>query len=62
MKPKLGDLHFLDITYKMDTEGYPAPVFRGSGIRVQTIVVAANVWDEPMVEIARQYDLGERLV
>ena len=52
LKSKLDDPKFPDITYKMDTESYPVPVLRGRGLRVQTIVISANVWNESAAEIA----------
>jgi uncharacterized protein (DUF433 family) len=62
LKSKMDDPQFPDITYKMDAQGYPVPILRGKGLRVQTIVIAANVWNEPAMEIAQEYDLSERLV
>ena len=62
LKSKLDDPQYPNITYKIDTQGNPVPVLRGSGLRVQTIVIAATVWKESAAEIAQEYDLSERLV
>jgi len=39
-----------------------ADFLRGSGLRVQTIVVAAQDWDWPVEQIAAEYGLGETQV
>lgn len=38
------------------------PVIRGTGIRVQTIVIAVQVWGESPAQVAEDYDLRERQV
>jgi uncharacterized protein (DUF433 family) len=40
----------------------PTPVLRGTGIRVQTVVVAARQWELTAEEIAAEYDLTESQV
>ena len=62
LKSKLDDPNFPDIAYKMDAENQPIPMIRGTGIRVQTIVVAVNEWNDTPVYIAQQYSLSERIV
>lgn len=42
--------------------GIPVPVLRGTGIRVQTIVISSREWNETPAEIAAQYDLSESLI
>jgi uncharacterized protein (DUF433 family) len=37
-------------------------VLRGTGIRVQTIVISNREWNETPAEIAAQYDLSENRV
>ncbi|MCL5264974.1 MAG: DUF433 domain-containing protein [Chloroflexi bacterium] len=63
---KVGDLrHSLDdpahprITYRRGASGQPTPLVRGTGIRVQTLVLAANKWGLSPTEIAREYGLRE---
>jgi uncharacterized protein (DUF433 family) len=62
LKSKLDDPQYPNITYKIDTQGNPVPILRGSGLRVQTIVIWANVWNEPAAKVAQEYDLPVRLV
>ena len=62
LKGKLDDPNFPSIAYKLDTENQLVPTLRGKGIRVQTIVIAFQHWNEPVSEIARQYDLSQLAV
>lgn len=45
------------IVYQRGAAGQPEPVLSGTGIRVQTIVVAHQVWGMNPLEIAADYDL-----
>jgi uncharacterized protein (DUF433 family) len=58
----IDDPNFPFITYKLDTDNQPVPIIKGKGIRVQTLVIAFNEWNEPVTEIARQYDLPQKTV
>lgn len=58
----LDDPDFPEITYRRGTAGIPTPLLRGTGIRVQTIAVAAQEWGMSATEIADQYELDEHLV
>lgn len=62
LKTILDDANFPAITYKLDTENQPVPILRSRGIRVQTIVIAADHWKESEEEIAKQYDLPVMVV
>jgi uncharacterized protein (DUF433 family) len=53
----LDDPDFPNITYRRGASGSLAPVLRGTGIRVQTIVIAAQ--NTTPAEIAEDYDLTE---
>ena len=53
----LDDPNFPQITYRRGAAGIPTPQVSGTGVRVQTIVVAAERWDLPPQEIADEYDL-----
>lgn len=55
----LDDSRFPQITYKRGTAGTPVPVLRGTGIRVQTIVLASKNWALPVVQIAEDYELSK---
>ena len=54
---KLNDPEFLNITYRRGASGMPTAVLRGTGIRVQTIVVASTTWEMPPEAIADDYSL-----
>jgi uncharacterized protein (DUF433 family) len=62
LKSGLDDTNFPGITYRRGASGIPVPILRGTGIRVQTIVIAYQEWNETPAEIASQYDLPEGLV
>ena len=46
------------ITYRRGAAGTPAPVVRGSGVSVATLVIAAQNWGLSVQEIAQEYDLS----
>jgi uncharacterized protein (DUF433 family) len=56
----LNDPDFPAITYRRGASGTLSPVLRGTGIRVQTIVVAAE--NNAPSEIAEDYDLPKSQV
>ncbi len=58
LKQQLDDPAFPHITYRRGAGGQPVPVVRGTGIRVQTLVVAAQQWGMAPEEIAAEYGLG----
>jgi uncharacterized protein (DUF433 family) len=62
LKAGLDDPNFPGIAYRRGASGIPAPVLRGTGIRVQTIVISNREWNETPAAIAAQYDLPESLV
>jgi len=51
------DLAFPRITYRCGAAGQPTPVLRGTGIRVQTVIVAIHWWDMTPAQVATEYDL-----
>lgn len=51
----LDDPNFPSITYRRGASGAVSPILRGTGIRVQAIVLAAE--DQTPAEIAEDYDL-----
>jgi uncharacterized protein (DUF433 family) len=59
---QLDDPAFPQITYRRGASGLPAAVLRGTGIRVQTIVIAQSDWGMSLAEIAEDYDLGLKQV
>ena len=58
----LDDPRFPQISYKRGVAGTPVPTLRGTGIRVQTIVLASKNWELPTAQIAEDYDLSKTQV
>ena len=53
---------FPRITYVRGASGELTPVLRGTRLRVQTLVIAADKWGLYPKEIANEYDLSEAQV
>ena len=62
LRQQLDDPAFPQITYRRGASGIPAPVLRGTGIRVQTVVVAAERWQMSPAQIAEEYGLSQAQV
>lgn len=62
LKQALDDPRFPHVTYRRGASGWPVPVLRGTGIRAQTIVVAAHRWHMSTAEIAQEHGLTEQPV
>ena len=62
LRSQVDDPEFPHITYRRGASRRPSPVLSGTGIRVQTIVIAANQWKLSPAEIAEQYALPETQV
>lgn len=58
----LDDPDFPLITYRRGASGVPTPFVRGTGVRVQTLVVAKTSWESDPAEIAANYDLTQNQV
>ena len=58
----LDDPAFPHVTYRRGAAGQPVPVLRGTGIRVQTVVVAAHQWGLTPAQIATEYGLAKAQV
>jgi uncharacterized protein (DUF433 family) len=52
----LDDPNFSGVTYRRGTSGSLSPVLRGTGIRIQTIVIASE--ERSIQEIADDYNLN----
>jgi len=59
LRHELDDPDFLHVTYVRGGAGQPVPVVRGSGIRIQAVVVASRVWGMSPADIAAEYGIGE---
>jgi uncharacterized protein (DUF433 family) len=62
LRRSLDDPAFPGVTYRVGASREPTPVLRGTGIRVQTIVIATRSWGLSVTQIAEEWDLSERQV
>jgi len=62
LSQSLDDPNFPHVTYRRGVAGQPVPIVRGSGIRVQTLMVAARQWGMTPTQIAAEYGLTEAQV
>lgn len=62
LKQQLDDPAFPRITYRRGSSGTIQPILRGSGIRVQTIVIAHQKWQLTVEEIVAEYGLSKAQV
>jgi uncharacterized protein (DUF433 family) len=62
LNQQLDDPEFPQITYRRGASSVPSPVIRGTGIRVQSIVVAHMQWEMSAAAIAEQYGLLVRQI
>jgi uncharacterized protein (DUF433 family) len=58
LKTCIDDPCFPMITYRRGVSGIPTPIVRGTGIRVETLVVAHKHWDNSASELAEEYDIS----
>ena len=59
---RLDDPAFPQITYRRGASGIPTASLRGTGIRIQTIIVANTHWGMSAEAIAEDYDLSVKQV
>lgn len=62
LRQDLNDPDFPQIMYRRGATGALTPVLRGTGIRVQTVVIASRQWGLTAEQIADEYDLTESQV
>jgi uncharacterized protein (DUF433 family) len=62
LRDSVDDPAFPRVAYRPGAAGRPVPAVRGTGIRVQTIVVAARSWGMAPAQIAAEYGLSEAQV
>lgn len=62
LKQQLDDPIYPQITYRRGAAGRPEPVLRGSGLRVQTIVAAAERWRLSPAQVAEEFGHAEGAV
>jgi len=58
LKQQLDDPAFPHLTYRRGASGHPVAVLRGTGLRVQTVVVAVQTWGLSPAAVAAEYDLS----
>ncbi|NQE37548.1 DUF433 domain-containing protein [Microcoleus asticus] len=59
LSQRKDDPAFPEITYVRGASGELVPVLRGTRLRVQTVVIAAQKWGFSPNQIATEYDLSE---
>jgi uncharacterized protein (DUF433 family) len=57
LKQLLDDPAFPHVTYRRGASGTPTPTIRGTGVRVQSIAIAAHSWGMEPEQIAAEYGL-----
>jgi uncharacterized protein (DUF433 family) len=57
LKSNIDDPKFPQITYRRGGSGIPTPTIRGTGIRVETIVVNHQRWGQSVAELAGEYEI-----
>jgi uncharacterized protein (DUF433 family) len=62
LKQQLDDPDFPQITYRRGASGVPTPILRGTGVRVQAVAIAHQMWGMTAAEIAEEYGLALRQV
>ena len=62
LKQRLADPRFPQIAYRLGASNWPTPVLRETGLRVQTIAIAAHHWGMAPAEIAEEYSIKEAQV
>lgn len=62
LNQQLNDPTFSHITYRRGANRQLVPVLRGTKLRVQTVVIAAQKWGLSSDRIAVEYDLNEEQV
>ena len=59
LKQRLDDPDFPGITYRRGASGIPTPAIRGTGLRVETLVIDAHQWGMTAAQLATEYELPE---
>lgn len=62
LNQQLDDPRFPQVTYRRGASSVPTPVLRGTGIRVQSAVIASHQWSMSTAEIADEYGVPARQI
>lgn len=57
LKLELHDPKFPGVEYRIGASGWPMPVLRGTGLRVQTLWLAQRDWGMTADEIAEEWEI-----
>ena len=58
LRERLDDPNHPHVAYRRGATGVPIPVVRGTGIRVQALVVATQQWEWTPGQVAAEYGLS----
>lgn len=62
LNQQLDDPQFPQITYRRGAAGLPTPILRGTGVRVQSVLVAAEQWGLSAEALAEEYGLAVKQI
>lgn len=62
LNQQLDDPRFPQVTYRRGASSVPTPVLRGTGIRVQSAVIASQQWTMSTAEIADEYGVPAKQI
>jgi uncharacterized protein (DUF433 family) len=62
LKQQLDDPAYPQVTYRRGAAGSPEPILRGSGLRVRTVVAAAQQWNLSVARVAEEYGQPESAI
>jgi len=62
LNQQLDDPEYPQVTFRRGASGIPVPVLRGTGLRVQNVVIANDNWGMTSTEIAEEFGLATRQV
>jgi uncharacterized protein (DUF433 family) len=57
LKTSIDDPKYPMITYRRGASNIPTPIIRGTGIRVEAIVIGNQHWGQSAAELAEEYDI-----
>lgn len=62
LRQNLDDPDYPHISYRRGAAGQPRPIVRGTGIHVQALVLAAQLWELTDEQLASEYGLSKAQV
>lgn len=58
LQQQLDDAEFPHVTYRRGASGQPRPVVRGTGVHVQTLLIASENWGFSAEQLAEEYEVS----